>query len=322
MWGKAIAEIIRATSTYGVVLGDAGEEFVMVVLTAALDGAATKWQSPGVTHKERSFGDELKKVMAPVDVGSWLGHLINAKQLRSIGKKALKGILAWGANRFLNFTHFTVAERQFTSEKPLLHCDLVNAWLRHVAIIGFPGQTGWDIIIPYYSGYQSHDIFVASKVSYIAVQVKNAEKEGDWKADFTKSTIQPHGGSSGSEDDPSLLLWLDLNKSSMIEFLEDTGRATRSKEHIAHRRQLRICGHDRSTYAVIDGLGRTTVDVEAKLGLFVGSLKAYRSKDPTNSDPKEIYDQKFWKGYLPCLIEQDTTARAQSDSKTREPSES
>jgi hypothetical protein len=254
--------------------------------------------------------------MAPVDVGSWLKYLINDKQLRSIRTKALKSILAWGATRFLNFTHFTVAERQFTPQKPLLHCDLVNAWLRHVAIIGFPGQTGWDIIIPYYLEYQPHDIFVASKVSYIAIQVKNAEKEADWKADFRKMTIQSHDGSSGSKDDPSFLLWLDLNKPSMIEVHEETGQDTRSKEHIAIRRHLRICGHDRSTYAVIDELQRATGNAEANLELFVGSLKAYRSKDPSISDPKELYDQQLWKGYLPCLVEQTATARAQSDSQT------
>jgi hypothetical protein len=60
MRAKAIGDIIRATSLYGVILGDAGEEFVMVVFTAALDGAATKWQPLGVTYDQPSFGDELK----------------------------------------------------------------------------------------------------------------------------------------------------------------------------------------------------------------------------------------------------------------------
>jgi len=326
MWAKAIAEIIRATSFYGVVLGDAGEEFVLVVFMAALDGAATKWRPPGINHTQPSFGGGTEKVMAPVDIDSWLSCLINGERVQSTQRKAFKSILAWGAARFLNFIHFTVAERQFTPKKPLLHCDLVNAWLRHVAIIGYPGQMGWDIIIPYYEEYQSHGNFVAAKVSYIAIQVKNAENKDDWKSDFRKKTIQSPDGSSGSQDDPSLLLWLDTNNHdgpSMIVIHEDTERDTRSKEHIAFRRHLRVCGHDRSVYTVIDTLEqRTNENVQANLGLFIGSLRAYRSKRPRISDPNELYDQIFWKGYLPCLLEQTATTRPQSDLKTGQSSKS
>ena len=109
-WKQAIAAVHQCVDQCQVATGASGEEYALIMLSAAADGAATKWKgSPAVA-------DTLK----PIKVHSWLTTL-----LRGLDDQAEAGdfrdMLAWADAYVLNFTHFITMDRKFAVDKPLRH---------------------------------------------------------------------------------------------------------------------------------------------------------------------------------------------------------
>ena len=138
LWQTAIGAIFKSTTLNNLSIGQAGEEYVQINLTASLDSAAAT--RPEVQH------------LAPVLVHDWLKALLNP-QILKVGvntSEVYQKILAWAADYSINFTHFMQLDALCTSNKPLTHFALAQAWLRQAAIIGAEGQTKWDLLVPIY----------------------------------------------------------------------------------------------------------------------------------------------------------------------------
>lgn len=198
-WKRAIDAIHSGVDQFQIATGPSGEEFALIVLSAATDGAASNWSLPSKDV------DTLK----PIKISCWLKAL-----LCRLTQPKLSGdfhiMLEWAEDYVINFVHFITMDRKFETATPLKHRDLVMAYLRHAAIIGAPGQTGWDMLIPTYAG-TSGGVFDARKVSYIAIQVKNIKKAetAKWKNNFVTG-VQPYSGADAIKH-TTLLIWLDLH---------------------------------------------------------------------------------------------------------------
>ena len=289
LWQTAIGAIFKSTTLNNLSIGQAGEEYVQIILTASLDSAAAT--RPEVQH------------LALVFVHDWLKALLNP-QILKVGvntSEVYQKILAWAADYSINFTHFMQLDALCTSNKPLTHFALAQAWLRQAAIIGAEGQTKWDLLVPIYRDYSPEADFHPQHVSYIAIQVKNRKASSSgWTGDFA-AHIQGFGGTETAEHD-RLLLWMDLNKDNKIEAVCDVSTKhhmqTRSQRSAQHTRyNLRIDGHGARTYKVINTFAdpKKPEQLGDQLDLCIQSLNAYRSGHDSPST-QALRDRKMCQG--------------------------
>jgi hypothetical protein len=286
--------------------GRSGEEFTRIMLSLAADGAATGWQDQ---HRQQN-------TLSPITVSSWLKALLSKINDEHIGdaKQIYQDLLAWGDGCLINFTHFLTMAKPF-NEKKLRHRYLVQAWIRHAAIIGGKNQAGWDILIPVYHTTDMQKPFDVAQVSYITIQVKNGmdRQKSGWDGDFSKNTVASFS-TNALYDSPRLFIWIDLQVKDELDVQafatssSSTGAKTRSSSsRQAARYNLYVGGHSRNVYAPFKHLvdpETSKPEAERKLASFIGSMADYRSGEQSAQgllDPKLLKrDLAFQQGLFPC----------------------
>ena len=274
------------------------------MLSLAADGAATGWEDQ----------DRQRNTLSPITVSSWLRALLSKIDDEHIGaaKQNYQDLLAWGDGCLINFTHFLTMEKSFDEEKKLRHRYLVQAWIRHAAIIGGKNQAGWDILIPVYHNTDLKQPFDVAKVSYITIQVTNGmnRQSSGWDGDFSEKTVASFSKDS-FDDLPRLFLWMDLQVDDKLDIRAST-RNTSSTEvntpstspRQAARFNLYVQGHSRDVYAPFKHLvgdhSPLEPEAERKLASLIGSMAEYRSGKQSAEglpNPKRLeWDQAFQQG--------------------------
>jgi len=278
------------------------------MLSLAADGAATGWQDQPA----------VRNTLSPITVSSWLRALLSKIDDERVGQamQIYQDLLAWGDGCLINFTHFLTMEKPFNGKKKLRHRYLVQAWIRHAAIIGGKKQAGWDILIPVYHNTDSQKPFDVAKVSYITIQVKNGvnRQSRGWSGDFSEKTV-----ASFSEDAhyglSRLFIWIDLQIEDELDLRAFpansslTGVKTRSSSsRQAARFNLYVGGHSRDVYKpfkyLVDKDTPSKREAERKLASLIGSMAEYQSGPKSAQDLPDVEqlkrDQAFQQGLFPC----------------------
>jgi hypothetical protein len=291
-WNKAIAALHACVNAFQIETGESGEEYVLMVLSAAADGAATGWRT-----EERSN-------LEPSRLSSWLKELLVQLTEQDLNP-TLKAMIDWADDYVINFTHFITLTQIHTKKNPLAHRDLVQAFLRRAAIRGARNQWGWDIVIPIYLGDMDAP-FDARKISYIVIQVKNSAErdETTWKTDFGIG-IAPFAADNAVEH-TRLCIWLDLQRAEGdLEFYPEfqpspAGMQLRPRESGSPRYHLRVSGHSQNIYKPLERLGQKAVD---RMAALIGSMRAYGTGpfDEFGLDSSQLQrDRAFCQGlFLP-----------------------
>jgi hypothetical protein len=292
-WTKAIAALHAYVNAFQIETGDSGEEYLLMVLSAAADGAATGWLA------------ELRSNLEPSRLSTWLKELLVQLNEQHLNP-TLTAMLDWADDYVINFTHFITLTQIHTNNNPLAHRDLVQAFLRHAAIWGARNQWGWDILIPIYLGDMDAP-FDARKVSYIVIQVENsAERDKTtWKTDFGIG-IAPFAGVNAVEH-TRLCIWFDLQRAegdleTYPEFQPSPARRQlRPRESGSPPRyHLRVSGHSQNIFEPLRHLDQKTVD---RMAALIGSMRAYGTGpfDESGLDSSQLQrDRAFCQGlFLP-----------------------
>ncbi|SPO25630.1 uncharacterized protein UTRI_10115 [Ustilago trichophora] len=168
-WSDIVDMLSEAYQTVGLLLGEEGEECVRLLCSLANDLAAAHRVAQRGDQASRSNLDALRAQCDPVCLADWLKQLLKVENLSG-------ELLLWASSYYLNFTHYLELQHWVHPGlmDPLL---LVEAWWRQVAIYGNTTQPGWDLLIPIYHSEQPpqlSDNFEPSRLSYVALQVKNS----------------------------------------------------------------------------------------------------------------------------------------------------
>lgn len=283
-WARIIACIDEFMKAQKIVLGETGEEYVQMLLTAALD-----------TASPNSFDS---KGPAPLSVRDWLKALIQPSiHIGSEGTpKVFQEILTWADGYSVNFSHFMRLDAVCTQQRPLDHCSLVQAWLRQAALIAAPGQSGWDLLIPTYRSYDKDADFHPRHVSYLGIQLRsrNGFATG-WKGEFA-THVQDF---EANTEHARLSLWIDLDNANKLEAVcEPYSPNTQDQKDFfcaqPKRYNLKIEGRGALTYKVIQTMFEAhhdkTKTSEDPLGAWLPSMKGLGSG--INSPDKELLDEQ------------------------------
>ncbi|SPO28271.1 uncharacterized protein UTRI_10202 [Ustilago trichophora] len=168
-WSDIVDILSKAYQTVGLLLGEEGEECVRLLCSLASDLAAAGRVAQLGDQASQSDLDALRAQCDPVCLADWLKQLLKVENLSG-------ELLSWASSYYLNFTHYLELQHWVHPGlmDPLL---LVEAWWRQVAIYGNTTQPGWDLLIPIYHSEQPpqlSDSFEPSRLSYVALQVKNS----------------------------------------------------------------------------------------------------------------------------------------------------
>ncbi|SPO20527.1 uncharacterized protein UTRI_00003 [Ustilago trichophora] len=168
-WSDIVDILSEAYQTVGLLLGEEGEECVRLLCSLASDLAAAHRVAQRGDQALQSDLDALTDQCNPVCLADWLKQLLKVENLSG-------ELLSWALSYYLNFTHYL--ELQHWVHPGLMDPTLlVEAWWRQVAIYGNTNQPGWDLLIPIYHSEQPtqlSDTFEPSRLSYVALQVKNS----------------------------------------------------------------------------------------------------------------------------------------------------
>ena len=137
-------------------------------------------------------------------------------------------LASWANRAWINFKHPVILPKQVPHDSRIDLDLLAELWCRHVAAQGVSNQPGWDLLIPVYvsdtdTPPSDNDLFDISRLSYIAIQVKNRI-----------------GSPSAEEKDAPVGPILTLGKQTIKECLEiffDINGTCPSKGHIYSRRR-------------------------------------------------------------------------------------
>jgi hypothetical protein len=294
-WKKAIAAVHACVDTFQIEAGESGEEYVLMVLSAAADGAATDW------HSQDPSADTIK----PVKASSWLKALLRQLNEPHLDSH-LKDMLEWADNYVINFTHFVTMTEILNDGNKLAHRDLVQAYLRHAAIRGASGQWKWDLIVPVYRGGPGAP-FDARLLSYIVIQVKNKARKDSahWHADFSTGIASFAG--DGAILHTRLCIWLDLHAPERELDIRwnpqppTTGMTLRPRAPEPARYNLRVSGHSQNIYEPLHKIEGSEPSLQ--MAALIGSMRAYGSQplDESGLDIIQIQrDRAFCQGlFLP-----------------------
>ncbi|KAH8085367.1 hypothetical protein HD553DRAFT_27308 [Filobasidium floriforme] len=304
-WRNAIKAIHHGVDQFQIDVGMSGEEFALMMLSAAADGAATKWQN------QHDTVDTLK----PIRLSIWLKalfHRLNDEQLAP----GFKELLVWADDYFVNFTQFVTMSRVATDGDHLPHCDMVQAWVRRAAIRGAPRQAGWDLAVPIYYQFDPNAPFDARRIIYLVIQVKNTvnPSSSKWQCDFATGLKSFSGEALMAHR--RLFIWLDLNPggNESLDIRPDprmpgTSMQTRSPVTSEPDFHLYVAGHSENVYEPLRFLeeafetpGEMSL-AAARMGALIGSMRAYGSGpfDKSGLDEELLkQDQAFFRGSFPA----------------------
>jgi hypothetical protein len=201
-WSAAIRHIKKARAEYGLEVGEAGEEIVRLLVSAAMD----------LCWADRADGERstFLRLLRLVNLKDFLRKLfIKGKD----EPEEFRPVLTWAAEYWLNFTHVIVSAENFHADAPLKRAGLSEAWLRQGAILGPKNQAGWDLLLPIYKSAAMpllNDTFEHDNLSFIPIQTKNVAKgeKAGWNTDFSASSVKLEKNASGAP----CTIWFDLRR--------------------------------------------------------------------------------------------------------------
>jgi hypothetical protein len=200
-----------ARTEFNVEMGEVGEELVQILVHAAADVAAT------------NKNDDVPAEPIPLDRNRL--HPVNLKDFldtlffdNAPVTDNLQSLRDWASGYRINFTHIINANKAYSSNTTLLsHGNLAQLWTRQAAIVGAPGQPGWDLVIPIYKSSTmptGSALFKPANISFLPIQVKNRIKGdiSDAHTNFAADTAEPeditvHPGRA--------TIWFDLKGSAV-----------------------------------------------------------------------------------------------------------
>ncbi|KAJ1042416.1 hypothetical protein NDA10_004495 [Ustilago hordei] len=208
-WSMMVQAIIHASAPVGLNVGAQGELGVALLSTMAIDLAMSQRYSNHLRYYISSWpvpSAEAKyaALYGLVSVHDWLCTLTGSKyvecapavsgsssgypgsedgdQVMADQDQADQGLpsqlASWARRAWLNFTHSAVLPNQIPHNRRIGTDLLFELWIRHATAQGVSNQVGWDLLIPVYESHSDQppngaDKFDETKLSYIAIQVKN-----------------------------------------------------------------------------------------------------------------------------------------------------
>ncbi|SPO26867.1 uncharacterized protein UTRI_10161 [Ustilago trichophora] len=291
-WQMVIQAIASAIETIGFDVGAQGEQGVALLCSMAIDLAAVDKYANDLakSYSESSDVNHLYPALfGLVSVRDWLKNLIsdigrldspplftpqednNQMQLESdeaasSAPDAARQLAEWSDRAWLNFKHIVRLEEQLPIKDVMDPDYLAELWVRQAAAQGISNQPGWDLLIPVYESStpaapdDKSEAFDKSKLSYVAVQVKNCIK---FPTEKLKEPVGPRLASS--ELKQCLEIFVDLKGKA-----RHTGPILSQRRHTAAestaeakqadtvsqllRHHLLVTGLDAITFPILDKL--------------------------------------------------------------------
>ncbi|KAJ1030608.1 hypothetical protein NDA16_001516 [Ustilago loliicola] len=209
-WSLMVQAIVNASAPVGLNVGAQGELGVALLTTMAIDLAMSQRYSSDLRYYNYSgpstpADTKYTALYGLVSVHDWLRTLAGSKYVdcastvsgSSSGypgsedgdqvmadrdQAADQGLppqlAAWARRAWLNFTHPAILPNQVSHNRRIGTELLRELWIRHATAQGVSNQAGWDLLIPVYESHSDQppndaDKFDETKLSYIAIQVKN-----------------------------------------------------------------------------------------------------------------------------------------------------
>ncbi|KAJ1031356.1 hypothetical protein NDA16_000797 [Ustilago loliicola] len=195
-WSDSVIALAETHCSNGLMLGEEGEECVRMVCSMAADVVAAKRveayaqkQQQQLQEVQRQENDPalFEAQCFPICLIDWLDELLGSDNVQ-------QPLRSWASQHYLNFTHFLeLGETVFPGRlDPML---LVESWWRQAAFHGVATQPAWDLVIPiYHSPNHSPtlwDTFDPTRLSYVAIQVKNRHTSAKVETSFGPYCIYP-----------------------------------------------------------------------------------------------------------------------------------
>ncbi|SOV05549.1 uncharacterized protein UDID_18454 [Ustilago sp. UG-2017a] len=208
-WSMMVQAIIYASAPVGLNVGAQGELGVALLSTMAIDLAMSQrysnylryyisaWPAPSADAKYAAL-------YGLVSVHDWLCTLTGSKYVEcapavsgsssgypgsedgdqvmadqdQVDQGLPSQLASWARRAWLNFTHPAILPKQIPHDRRTGTELLRELWIRHATAQGVSNQAGWDLLIPVYESHSDQppngaDKFDETKLSYIAIQVKN-----------------------------------------------------------------------------------------------------------------------------------------------------
>ncbi|KAJ1031363.1 hypothetical protein NDA16_000804 [Ustilago loliicola] len=208
-WSMMVQAIVNASAPVGLNVGAQGELGVALLSTMAIDLAMSQRYSNDLRYyisngPSTSADTKYTALYGLVSVHDWLRTLTGSKYVecapavsgsssgypgsedgdqvmadRDQADQGLPSQLAsWARRAWLNFTHPAILPKQIPHDRRIGTELLRELWIRHATAQGVSNQAGWDSLIPVYESHSDQspndaDKFDETKLSYIAIQVKN-----------------------------------------------------------------------------------------------------------------------------------------------------
>ncbi|SPO28543.1 uncharacterized protein UTRI_04421 [Ustilago trichophora] len=169
-WSMAIDMIGSAHSSIGLNVGLQGKEGVRILCSIAADLAANRRHQSLVLRRSSYEG-----ITGLIKLSEWLACLVGAERQHEASDDPC---WLWCSRQWVNFKHTAELHNQVQTGTSINRNILGELWMRHAAMRGVSNQCGWDILFPVYehdsdSPPIGDEPFLASKLSYVAIQIKN-----------------------------------------------------------------------------------------------------------------------------------------------------
>jgi hypothetical protein len=193
-WGLAIEMICAQAGASHLYIGEAGEEFVRIILTMGLDFSVEAPVAAIPTRSTKAV-PYLPEHLELISIEMWLSTIVGVETFRKTFPAEFR---TWARCHWMNFTHWLRLNSQCTAESPLTHSTIVQAWTRQTALLGIANQPDWDTLIASYQSSgrpRANEVFDPSRIVPIIVQTRTqrsyTSSELDWSKDFGKTVATP-----------------------------------------------------------------------------------------------------------------------------------
>ncbi|SPO29013.1 uncharacterized protein UTRI_10239 [Ustilago trichophora] len=169
-WSMAIDMIGSAHSSIGLNVGLQGEEGVRILCSIAADLAANR-QHPLLVRSRTNY----EGITGLIKLSKWLACLVRTGPQHEAYDDPC---WLWCSRQWVNFKHTAELHNQVQTSTSIDQNMLGKFWMRHTAMRGVSNQCGWDLLFPVYEHESDSppirdEPFLVSKLSYVAIQIKN-----------------------------------------------------------------------------------------------------------------------------------------------------
>jgi hypothetical protein len=193
-WGLAIEMICAQAGASQLYIGEAGEEFVRIILTMGLDFSVEAPVAAIPTRSTKAV-PYLPEHLELISIEMWLSAIVGVETFRKTFPAEFR---TWARCHWMNFTHWLRLNSQCTAESPLTHSTIVQAWTRQTALLGIVNQPDWDALIASYKSTarpRANEVFDPSRIVPIIVQTRTRKSfnpsEAEWSKDLGKTVATP-----------------------------------------------------------------------------------------------------------------------------------